>query len=176
MVLFPSHEHSVFAVITDNTVIDPRRKSSTAYRLNDNDKNSSGILSKSRKNRQEEMLRIRQKQQEAMDRRAREAATQKKPDDDDDDSQKKKKKAPGVLRKPPAASRGGGYNPMQPWTASQGGGGYKYVRRFSFWPLFYCASLISLLLTLFLAKFFYLKKDLKSAWLVVDEDRSPARR
>ena len=68
-----------------------------------------------------------------MDRKAREAAAIRKvttaaaktPDEDDDTNAKKK-----VKKKPIHSSRGAppsDYNPMQPWTASRSGGGYKYV-------------------------------------------------
>lgn len=79
-------------------------------------------------NHEEEMRRIRQRQQEELDRIAREVASERKKKEPKEDGsatihQKQPKKKPGTLSKPP----GGGYNPMQPWTASQRGGGYKYV-------------------------------------------------
>eukprot|EP00977_Amphora_coffeiformis_P004705 scaffold1007_cov176-Amphora_coffeaeformis.AAC.11 len=103
-------------------VMEPSMKSSTAYRLSDTNQRSSRS-SIATTNRQEEIRRIRQRQQEELDRKAREAAERKKQEGAESkaiNQQKKPKKKP--ISKPPP---GGGYNPMQPWTASQGGGDLK---------------------------------------------------
>ena len=68
------------------------------------------------------MRRIRLRQQEELDRQARAAKKQQPPPEEEAATKKPKKKKTTVRSAPPDS----GYSPMQPWTASQGGG-YKYV-------------------------------------------------
>lgn len=81
--------------------------------------------------RDEEVRRIRLRQQEEHDRRAKEAAAARqeeaaseKPAAPEEEKKKpKKKKVPVSARTKPT----GGYNALQPWSASQGGG-YRYAK------------------------------------------------
>jgi hypothetical protein len=47
--------------------------------------------------------------------------------DDKDANKKSKKKKPIKPASSSKSAMSGGYNPMQPWTSSAGGGGYRYV-------------------------------------------------
>ena len=109
-------------------------------------------------------MQLRRQQQEELDRKAREAAERKKLEPPEP-TKKKKKPVAAVPKVQPA-----GFNPMQPWTASQGGGGYKYVHSclpLAVFPIV-CLSHFSLSVIVCMT-------DLKSARFVVDEDRSPVR-
>lgn len=109
-------------------------KNSSAHRLSNNTKSSGWIpgvaagsnYNNKNRDRQEEIRRIRLKQQEELDRLAKEAAARKKEElanNKTDETKKPKRKTtkPISSRVKPVE----GFNPMQPWSASTGGGGYR---------------------------------------------------
>jgi hypothetical protein len=120
-------------ILLSCTVIDPTLQNASAHRLSSPTSSSwvNSSSNRNKKNREEEVRQVRLKQQEELNRIAREVAEREKQEQDNNSNQTTvtetkitKKKKSTVSMRPAAASDG--YNPMQPWTSS-GGGGYKYV-------------------------------------------------
>jgi hypothetical protein len=94
-----------------------------------------------RGSRDEELYQTRLRQQETYNQRAKEILEQRRQSEsnterndaevakESDPIKKNKKKKPTIPASTSGKSTatGGGYNPMQPWTSSAGGGGYRYV-------------------------------------------------
>jgi hypothetical protein len=80
------------------------------------------------------MLRVRLQQQEALSERAKIAAEERKKKEMEEHDRKNK----GTKKKQltMTAKDTGGFNPLQPWSSSSGGG-YKYV------PYYYCIEIKS---------------------------------
>jgi hypothetical protein len=99
--------------------------------------NSSSTTKRHRSNRDEELYQARMRQQEIYNQRAKEMLEENRrsesatgeliPDvaTDKNPAKKSNKKKTAYTSSKSAAS--GGYNPMQPWTSSAGGDGYRYV-------------------------------------------------
>jgi len=85
---------------------------------------------KSDQERYEQMMQVRKRQQEEGARRSAEAMELRREKETEEKKRKntacktEKKFGPGGSKSGKASDEGRGYNPMQPWTAS-GGGGYK---------------------------------------------------
>ena len=124
VVTFSFSHHGLVPVVPPYfTVIDPSISRASAHRLSKG--SSSWGISTNRTNHQEEMRRVRLQQQQALDRLAQQAAARKKEEPPEPVPKPKKKKTP-VRPLSNSSNSSGGYNPMQPWTSSAGGG-YKYV-------------------------------------------------
>lgn len=98
---------------------------------------SSSATKQHRSSRDEELYETRMRQQEIYNQRAKEILDERRRGEsetgkneadvtnDKDPATKSKKKKP--MNSTSTSATSGGYNPMQPWTSSAGGGGYRYV-------------------------------------------------
>ena len=96
---------------------------------------NSSVASGNQDERFQDLLRVRERQQEEARKRSLEAAKLRKIKQAQEKERKNETAKPGAGRKSGAATKkkgyttgrgGGGYNPMQPWSSSSEGG-YKYV-------------------------------------------------
>jgi hypothetical protein len=107
-------------------------------RMDSSKQGSTLSFTKSSDDHKQEMTRVRMRQQEEAQKRSLEASKLRQIKEDEDKKRKnelalhEKKKNKGGVKLGTASSSGsasasGGFNPMQPWSANAGGGGYKYV-------------------------------------------------